>query len=197
MAAGTVTSTLLVPCAIERALSVSQLVPLAQSVLGPLKLSMAGSGEMEKRKDFPHLGASCKEERDGKQKKQEASQAGVCQEKAKPSSASGLTTRSASCTESLSSAKPWEATCPMVAKKEAISCSTKASEALGGSSKVAPAKELPHALRQAALRASPVPDGSTRPCKEGTLTPARGKEVGSQLKTQDFPLSHDGAVKKT
>lgn len=85
----------------------------------------------------------------------------------------------------------------MVAKKEAISCSTKASEALGGSSKVAPAKELPHALRQAALRASPVPDGSTRPCKEGTLTPARGKEVGSQLKTQDFPLSHDGAVKKT
>lgn len=192
MAAGTVTSTLLVPCAIERALSVSQLVPLAQSVLGPLKLSMAGSGEMEKRKDFPHLGASCKEERDGKQKKQEASQAGVCQEKAKPSSAGGLTTRSASCTESLSSAKPWEATCPMVAKKEAISCSTKASEALGGSSKVAPAKELPHALR-----ASPVPDGSTRPCKEGTLTPARGKEVGSQLKTQDFPLSHDGAVKKT
>lgn len=162
MAAGTVTSTLLVPCAIERALSVSQLVPLAQSVLGPLKLSMAGSGEMEKRKDFPHLGASCKEERDGKQKKQEASQAGVCQEKAKPSSAGGLTTRSASCTESLSSAKPWEATCPMVAKKEAISCSTKASEALGGSSKVAPAKELPHALR-----ASPVPDGSTRPCKEG------------------------------
>ncbi|XP_031457491.1 microtubule-associated serine/threonine-protein kinase 2 isoform X7 [Phasianus colchicus] len=197
MAAGTVTSTLLVPCAIERALSVSQLMPLAQSVLGPLKLSMAGSGEMEKRKDFPHSGASCKEERDGKQKKQEASQAGVCQEKAKPSSADGLTTRSASCTESLSSAKPWEATCPMVVKKEAISCSTKASEALGGSGKVAPAKELPHALGQAALRASPVPDGSTRPCKEGTLTPVRGKEVGSQLKTQDFPLSHDGAVKKT
>ncbi|XP_010714616.1 microtubule-associated serine/threonine-protein kinase 2 [Meleagris gallopavo] len=197
MAAGTVTSTLLVPCAIERALSVSQLVPLAQSVLGPLKLSMAGSGEMEKRKDFPHLGASCKEERDGKQKKQEASQAGACQEKAKPSSADGLTTRSASCTESLSSAKPWEATCPVVAKKEAMSCSTKASEALAGSGKVAPAKELPHALGQAALRASPVPDGSTRPCKEGTLTPARGREAGSQLKTQDFPLSHDGAVKKT
>uniref|UniRef100_A0A8C3L927 non-specific serine/threonine protein kinase n=1 Tax=Chrysolophus pictus TaxID=9089 RepID=A0A8C3L927_CHRPC len=197
MAAGTVTSTLLVPCAIERALSVSQLMPLAQSVLGPLKLSMAGSGEMEKRKDFPHLGASCKEERDGKQKKQETSQAGVCQEKAKPSSADGLTTRSASCTESLSSAKSWEATCPMVVKKEAISCSTKASEALGGSSKAAPAKELPHDLGQAALRASPVPDGSTRPCKEGTLTPVRGKEVGSQLKTQDFPLSHDGAVKKT
>ncbi|XP_065595584.1 microtubule-associated serine/threonine-protein kinase 2 isoform X8 [Cyrtonyx montezumae] len=197
MAAGTVTSTLLVPCTFERALSVSQLVPMAQSVLGPLKLSMAGSGEMEKRKDFPHLGASCKEERDVKQKKQEASQAGVCQEKAKPSGADGLTTRSASCTESLSSAKPWEATCPMVAKKEVTSCSTKASEALGGSSKVTPGKELLHALGQAALRASPLPDGSTRPCKEGTLTPARSKEVGSQLKTQDFPLSHDGAVKKT
>lgn len=196
MAAGTVSSTLLVPCAIEKALSVSQLVPLAQSVLGPLKLSMAGSGEMEKRKDFPHLGASCKEERDGKQKKQEASQAGVCQE-AKPASADGLTTRSASCTESLSSAKPWEAACPVVAKKEAVSCSTKASEALAGSSKVAPAKELPLALGQAALRASPVPDGSSRPCREGTVTPARGREVGSQLKTQDFPLSHDGAVKKT
>ncbi|OXB78931.1 UNVERIFIED_CONTAM: hypothetical protein H355_013811 [Colinus virginianus] len=197
MAAGTVTSTLLVPCAIERALSVSQLVPLAQSVLGPLKLSMAGSGEMEKRKDFPHLGTLCKEERDVKQKKQEASQAGVCQEKAKPSSADGLTTRSTSYTESLSSAKPWEATCPVVAKKEVTSCSTKASEALGGSSKVTPGKELLHALGQAALRASPLPDGSTRPCKEGTLTPARSKEVGSQLKTQDFPLSHDGAVKKT
>ncbi|XP_052522996.1 microtubule-associated serine/threonine-protein kinase 2 isoform X8 [Tympanuchus pallidicinctus] len=196
MAAGTVSSTLLVPCAVERALSVSQLVPLAQSVLGPLKLSMAGSGEMEKRKDFPHLGASCKEERDGKQKKQEASQAGVCQE-ATPASADGLTTRSASCTESLSSAKPWEAACPGVAKKEAVSCSTKASEALAGSSKVAPAKELPLALGQAALRASPVPDGSSRPCREGTVTPARGREVGSQLKTQDFPLSHDGAVKKT
>ncbi|XP_042729269.1 microtubule-associated serine/threonine-protein kinase 2 isoform X3 [Lagopus leucura] len=196
MAAGTVSSTLLVPCAIEKALSVSQLVPLAQSVLGPLKLSMAGSGEMEKRKDFPHLGASCKEERDGKQKKQEASQAGVCQE-AKPASADGLTTRSASCTESLSSAKPWEAACPVVAKKEAVSCSTKASEALAGSSKVAPAKELPLALGQAALRASPVPDGSSRPCREGTVTLARGREVGSQLKTQDFPLSHDGAVKKT
>ncbi|OXB68536.1 hypothetical protein ASZ78_000473 [Callipepla squamata] len=197
MVAGTVTSTLLVPCAIERALSVSQLVPLAQSVLGPLKLSMAGSGEMEKRKDFPHLGASCKEERDVKQKKQEASQAGVCQEKAKASSADSLTTRSTSCTESLSSAKSWEATCPVVAKKEVTSCSTKASEAQGGSSKVTPGKELLHALGQAALRASPLPDGSTRPCKEGTLTPARSKEVGSQLKTQDFPLSHDGAVKKT
>ncbi|XP_042675308.1 microtubule-associated serine/threonine-protein kinase 2 isoform X5 [Centrocercus urophasianus] len=196
MAAGTVSSTLLIPCAIERALSVSQLVPLAQSVLGPLKLSMAGSGEMEKRKDFPHLGASCKEERDGKQKKQEASQAGVCQE-ATPASADGLTTRSASCTESLSSAKPWEAACPVLAKKEAVSCSTKASEALAGSSKVAPAKELPLAPGQAALRASPVPDGSSRPCREGTVTPARGREVGSQLKTQDFPLSHDGAVKKT
>ncbi|XP_048802818.1 microtubule-associated serine/threonine-protein kinase 2 isoform X6 [Lagopus muta] len=196
MAAGTVSSTLLVPCAIEKALSVSQLVPLAQSVLGPLKLSMAGSGEMEKRKDFPHLGASCKEERDGKQKKQEASQAGACQE-AKPASADGLTTRSASCTESLSSAKPWEAACPVVAKKEAVSCSTKASEALAGSSKVAPAKELPLALGQAALRASPVPDGSSRPCREGTVMPVRGREVGSQLKTQDFPLSHDGAVKKT
>uniref|UniRef100_A0A663ELX7 non-specific serine/threonine protein kinase n=1 Tax=Aquila chrysaetos chrysaetos TaxID=223781 RepID=A0A663ELX7_AQUCH len=195
--AGPVSSTLLVPGAIERALSVSQLVPLAQSVLGPLKLSLSGSGEVEKRKDFPHLGASCKEERDSKQKRQETSQAGACQEKAKLSSTDGLTTRSGSCAESLNSAKPWEAMCPMVAKKEATFCSAKASEVLGGSCKITPSKELSHALGQAALRASPLPDGSTRPCKEGTLAQAKSKEAGNQLKIQDFPLSHDSAVKKT
>ncbi|XP_057286672.1 microtubule-associated serine/threonine-protein kinase 2 isoform X7 [Pezoporus wallicus] len=195
--AGPVSSTLLIPGAIERALSVSQLVPLAQSVLGPLKLSMSGSGEVEKRKDFPHLGASCKEERDLKQKRQEASQAGACQEKAKLSSTDSLTARSGSCTESLHSAKPWEATCPVVAKKEATFCSAEAPEALGGSCKTTPLKELSHALGQAALRASPLPDGSTRPSKEGTLAQAKSKEVGNQLKIQDFPLSHDDAVKKT
>ncbi|XP_017680095.1 PREDICTED: microtubule-associated serine/threonine-protein kinase 2 isoform X2 [Lepidothrix coronata] len=202
--AGPASSTLLIPGAIERALSVSQLVPLAQSVLGPLKLSMSGSGEVEKRKD---LGASCKEERDLKQKRQEISQAGECQEKAKLSSTDGLTTRSESCSESLHSAKPWEATCPVVAKKEATcpvvvkkeatSCGAKASETLAGSCKITPSKELSHALGQAALKASPLPDGSTRPCKEGTLAQAKSKEVGNQLKIQDFPLSHDDAVKKT
>ncbi|XP_035393573.1 microtubule-associated serine/threonine-protein kinase 2 isoform X2 [Cygnus atratus] len=195
--AGTVSSTLLVPSAIERALSMSQLMPLAQSVLGPLKLSMPGSGEVEKKKDFPHLGASCKEERDLKQKRQETSQTGACQEKAKLSSTDSLTTRSGSCTESLRSAKPWEATCPVVARKEATFCSAKASEVLGGSCKITQSKELSHALGQPPLRASPLPDGSTRPCKEGTLTQAKSKEVGSQLKIQDFPLSHDGTVKKT
>ncbi|XP_061859270.1 microtubule-associated serine/threonine-protein kinase 2 isoform X4 [Colius striatus] len=194
---GPPTPALLVPGAIERALSVSQLVPLAQSVLGPLKLSMSGSGEVEKRKESPHLGASCKEEKDSKQKKQETSQAGACQEKAKLSGTDGLTTRSRSCTESLSSAKPWEATCPTVAKKEATFCSAKAPEVLGGSCKITPSKELSHALGQAAPRASPLPDGSVRPCKEGTLVQAKSKEIGSQLKIQDFPLSHDGAVKKT
>ncbi|XP_065529526.1 microtubule-associated serine/threonine-protein kinase 2 isoform X5 [Lathamus discolor] len=195
--AGPVSSTLLIPGAIERALSVSQLVPLAQSVLGPLKLSMSGSGEVEKRKDFPHLGASCKEERDLKQKRQETSQAGACQEKAKLSSTDSLTAGSGSCTELLHSAKPWEATCPVVAKKEATFCSAEAPEVLGGSCKITPSKELPHALGQAALRASPLPDGSTRPSKEGTLVQAKSKEVGNQLKIQDFPLSHDDAVKKT
>ncbi|XP_035750098.1 microtubule-associated serine/threonine-protein kinase 2 isoform X7 [Egretta garzetta] len=195
--AGPVSSTLLVPGAIERALSVSPLVPLAQSVLGPLKLSVSGSGEVEKRKDFPHLGASCKDERDPKQKRQETSQAGACQEKAKLSGTEGLTTRSGCCAESLHSAKLWEATCPMAAKKEATFCSAKAPEVLGGSCKIAPSKELSHTLGQAALRASPLPDGSTRPCKEGTLVQAKSKEVGNQFKIQDFPLSHDGAVKKT
>ncbi|XP_066048841.1 microtubule-associated serine/threonine-protein kinase 2 isoform X4 [Chamaea fasciata] len=202
--AGPVSPPLLIPGAIERALSVSQLVPLAQSVLGPLKLSMSGSGEVETRKD---LGASCKEERDLKQKRQEVSQVGECQEKAKPSSTDGLTTRSRSCAESLHPAKPWEAacpvgdkkeaTCPVVVKKEAPFCSAKVSEALAGSCKITPSKELSHALGQAALRASPLPDGSTRPCKEGTLAQAKSKEVGNQLKIQDFPLSHDDAVKKT
>ncbi|NWW83159.1 MAST2 kinase, partial [Climacteris rufus] len=202
--AGPVSSPLPIPGAIERALSVSQLMPLAQSVLGPLKLSMSGAGEVEKRKD---LGTSCKEERDLKQKRQEISQVGECPEKAKLSSTEGLTTRSGSCAESLHSAKPCEApcpvgakkeaTCPVVVKKEATSCSAKASEALAGSCKITPSKELSHALGQAALRASPLPDGSTRPCKEGTLAQAKSKEVGNQLKIQDFPLSHDDAVKKT
>lgn len=195
--AGPVSSTLLVPSAIERALSVSQLVPLAQSVLGPLKLSISGSGEVEKRKDSPHSGASCKEERDLKQKRQEPSQAGACQEKAKPSGVDSVATKSGSCVESLNSAKPWEATCPVVAKKEATFCSAKASEASGGSCKTTPSKELPHAPGQAALRASPLPEGSTRPWKEGTPVQGKSKEVGSQLQIQDFPLTHDGAVKKT
>ncbi|XP_015491733.2 microtubule-associated serine/threonine-protein kinase 2 isoform X5 [Parus major] len=202
--AGPVSSPLLVPGAIERVLSVSQLMPLAQSVLGPLKLTMSGSGEVETRKD---LGTSCKEERDLKQKRQDISQVGECQEKAKPSSTDGLTTRSGSCAESLHPAKPWEAPCPVGAKKEATCpvlvkkeepfCSAKASEALAGGCKITPSKELSHALGQAALRASPLPDGSTRPCKEGTLAQAKSKEVGNQLKIQDFPLSHDDAVKKT
>uniref|UniRef100_A0A8C9U303 non-specific serine/threonine protein kinase n=1 Tax=Serinus canaria TaxID=9135 RepID=A0A8C9U303_SERCA len=202
------------PLPIPSAISVSQLVPLAQSVLGPLKLSMSGSGEVETRKD---LGAHSKEERDLKQKRQEISQVGECQEKAKPSSTDGLTTTSGSCAESLHPAKPWEAvcpvgakkeatcpvvvkkeaTCPVVVKKEALFCSAKASEALAGSCKITPSKELSHALGPAALRASPLPDGSTRPCKEGTLAQAKSKEVGNQLKVQDFPLSHDDAIKKT
>ncbi|XP_032923027.2 microtubule-associated serine/threonine-protein kinase 2 isoform X2 [Catharus ustulatus] len=202
--AGPVSPPLLVPGAIEHVLSVSPLEPLAQSVLGPVKLSVSGSAEVEKRKD---LGASCKEERDLQQKRQEISQAGECQEKAKPSSTDGLTTRSGSCAESLHPAKPWEAgapvgakkeaACPVVVKKEAPFCSAKASEALAGSCKITQSKELSHALGQAALRASPLPDGSTRPCKEGTLAQAKSKEVGNQLKIQDFPLSHDDAVKKT
>lgn len=195
--AGPASSALLVPGAIERALSVSQLVPLAQSVLGPLKLSMSGSGEVEKKKDFPHLGTSSKEERDSKQKRQETSQAGACQEKGKLASTDSVTTRSGSCAESLNSAKPWETTCPGAAKKEATFCTAKASEVLGGSCKITPPKEPSQALGQAALRASPLPDGSTRPCKEGTPTQAKSREVGNQLKIQDFPLSHDGAVKKT
>ncbi|NXF30616.1 MAST2 kinase, partial [Nyctibius bracteatus] len=195
--AGPGSSTLLVPGAIERALSVSQLVPLAQSVLGPLKLSLSGSGEVEKRKDFPHLAASCKEERDLKQKRQETSQAGACPEKAKHSSTDALTTRSGTCAEPLNSTKPREAPCPVVAKKEATFCAAKSSEVLGGSCKITPSKELSHALGQAAPKASPLPDGSTRPCKEGTPVQAKSKEVGNQLKIQDFPLSHDGAVKKT
>ncbi|XP_064927558.1 microtubule-associated serine/threonine-protein kinase 2 isoform X9 [Columba livia] len=194
--AGPASATLLVPSAIERALSVSQLVPLAQSVLGPLKLSISGSGEVEKRKDSPHLGASCKDERDLKQKRQEPSQAGACQEKAKPSGTDSVTAKSGSCAESLNLAKPWEATCPAVAKKEATFGSAKASEASGGS-KPAPSKEPPPAPGQAALGASPLPEGSTRPWKEGTPVQGKGKEVGSQLQTQDFPLTHDGAVKKT
>lgn len=202
--AGPVSPPLPVPGAIERALSMSPLEPLAQSVLGPVKLSVSGSAEVEKRKD---LGASCKEERDLQQKRQEISQAGECQEKAKPSCTDGLTARSGSCAESLHPAKPWEAgapvgakkeaTCPVVVKKEAPFCSAKASEALAGSCKITQPKELSHALGQAALRASPLPDGSTRPCKEGTLAQAKSKEVGNQLKIQDFPLSHDDAVKKT
>ncbi|XP_030808976.1 microtubule-associated serine/threonine-protein kinase 2 isoform X2 [Camarhynchus parvulus] len=198
--AGPVSSPLLIPGAI----SVSQLVPLAQSVLGPLKLSMSGSGGVETKKD---LGASSKEERDLKQKRQEISQVGECQEKAKPSSTDGLTTTSGSCAESVHPAKPWEAacpvgvkkeaTCPVVVKKEALFCSAKASEVLAGSCKITPSKELSHALGPAALRAAPLPDGSTRPCKEGTLAQAKSKEVGNQLKIQDFPLSHDDAVKKT
>lgn len=194
--AGPASATLLVPSAIERALSVSQLVPLAQSVLGPLKLSISGSGEVEKRKDSPHLGASCKDERDLKQKRQEPSQAGACQEKAKPSGTDSVTAKSGSCAESLNLAKPWEAMCPAVAKKEATFGSAKASEASGGS-KPAPSKEPPPAPGQAALGASSLPEGSTRPWKEGTSVQGKGKEVGSQLQTQDFPLTHDGAVKKT
>ncbi|XP_059709892.1 microtubule-associated serine/threonine-protein kinase 2 isoform X3 [Haemorhous mexicanus] len=192
------------PLPIPGAISVSQLVPLAQSVLGPLKLSMSGSGEVETRKD---LGAHSKEERDLKQKRQEISQVGECQEKAKPSGTDDLTTTSGSRAESLHPAKPWEAvcpvgakkeaTCPVVVKKEALFCSAKASEALAGSCKITPSKELSHALGPAALRASPLPDGSTRPSKEGTLAQAKSKEVGNQLKIQDFPLSHDDAVKKT
>ncbi|XP_056353374.1 microtubule-associated serine/threonine-protein kinase 2 isoform X2 [Oenanthe melanoleuca] len=212
--AGAVSPPLPVPGAVERPLSVSLPAPLAQSVLGPVKLSMSGSAEVEMRKD---LGASCKEERDLKQKRQEVSQVGECQEKAKPCSTDGLTTRSVSCAESLHPAMPWEATwpmgakkeatcpvvgkkeatCPVVGKKEAPFCSAKASEALAGSCKITPSKELSHALGQAALRASPLPDGSTRPCKEGTLAQAKSKEVGNQLKIQDLPLSHDDAVKKT
>ncbi|XP_016155559.1 PREDICTED: microtubule-associated serine/threonine-protein kinase 2 isoform X1 [Ficedula albicollis] len=202
--AGAVSSPLPVPSAIERAVPVSPLAPLAQSVLGPVNLSVSGSGEVETRKD---LRASCKEERDLKQKRQEVSQVGVCQEKVKPCSTDGPTMRSGSCAESLHPATPWEATCPVGAKKEATCpvvvkkeapfCSAKASEALAGSCKITPSKELSHALGQAALRASPLPDGSTRPCKEGTLAQAKSKEVGNQLKIQDFPLSHDDAVKKT
>ncbi|XP_010219601.1 PREDICTED: microtubule-associated serine/threonine-protein kinase 2-like [Tinamus guttatus] len=187
-------SPLPVPGAAERALSVS---PLAQSVLGPLKLSMAGSGEPEKRKDFHHLGASCQEERDSKQKKQEALQAGPCQERAKAPSTGSLPTRSGSCTESLHAAKTWEAACPMGAKKEPTFCSSKSSEALGSSCKSASSTELPHAPGQPALGASPLPDSSTRPWKDGTLAQGKGKEAGSQLKVPDFPLSCDGAAKKT
>ncbi|NWX81694.1 MAST2 kinase, partial [Nothoprocta pentlandii] len=192
-APGAAASPLPVPSAAEGARAVSPPAPPAQSA----QLSVASPGEPEKRKDFHHSGATCKEERDSKQKKQEALQAGAGQERGKPPSTGRLTTRSGSCMESLHSAKTWEAACPAGAKKEPTFCSSKSSEALGSSCKSASSKELSHALGQPGLGASPRPDGSARPCKDGTGAQAGSKEAAGQVKGRDPPASCDGAGRKT
>ncbi|XP_025889461.1 microtubule-associated serine/threonine-protein kinase 2 isoform X2 [Nothoprocta perdicaria] len=196
-AAGAAASPLPVPSAAEGARAVSPPAPPAQSGLGPLRLSVASPGELEKRKDCHHSGATCKEERDSKQKKQEALQAGAGQERAKPPSTGRLTTRSGSCMESLHSAKTWEAACPAAAKKEPTFCSSKSSEALGSSCKSASSKELSHALGQPVLGASPRPDGSARPCKDGTGAQGGSREAAGQVKGREPPASCDGAGRKT
>nr|XP_048718112.1 microtubule-associated serine/threonine-protein kinase 2 isoform X7 [Caretta caretta] len=179
----------------EMALSVSQLETVAQSVLGPAKLDVLGTRKLETDKESPQMDLSCK--RDSKQRRQETLKVGLGRERAKPLSTDNLTKTCAPYTESISPAKSWEPACSLTAKKEPGFGSSKALEALGDNRKTSPSKDLPHAPGREILRASPLPDGSLKLCKEETLMQEKSKEAGGQLKIQDFPLSHENVIKKT
>uniref|UniRef100_A0A8C5F2P4 non-specific serine/threonine protein kinase n=1 Tax=Gopherus evgoodei TaxID=1825980 RepID=A0A8C5F2P4_9SAUR len=194
-AAGTAPSTPHVSSSSEKALSVSQLETVAQSVLGPMKLDGLGTRKLETGKESPQMDLSCK--RDSQQIRQETLKVGLEQERVRPLSTDNLTTTCAPYTESTSPAKSGEPACSLTAKKKPDFGSSKALEALGDNRKTSPSKDLPHAPGRQILRASPLPDGSVKLCKEETLTQEKSKEAGGQLKIQDFPLSHDNVVKKT
>ncbi|XP_077680385.1 microtubule-associated serine/threonine-protein kinase 2 isoform X5 [Eretmochelys imbricata] len=180
----------------EMALSVSQLETVAQSVLGPAKLDVLGTRKLETDKESPQMDLSCK--RDSKQRTfKETLKVGLGRERAKPLSTDNLTKTCAPYTESISPAKSWEPACSLTAKKEPGFGSSKALEALGDNRKTSPSKDLPHAPGREILRASPLPDGSLKLCKEETLMQEKSKEAGGQLKIQDFPLSHENVIKKT
>ncbi|CAM4607455.1 microtubule-associated serine/threonine-protein kinase 2 isoform X3 [Caretta caretta] len=179
----------------EMALSVSQLETVAQSVLGPAKLDVLGTRKLETDKESPQMDLSCK--RDSKQRRQETLKVGLGRERAKPLSTDNLTKTCAPYTESIRPAKSWEPACSLTAKKEPGFGSSKALEALGDNRKTSPSKDLPHAPGREILRASPLPDGSLKLCKEETLMQEKSKEAGGQLKIQDFPLSHENVIKKT
>uniref|UniRef100_A0A8C0HHF4 non-specific serine/threonine protein kinase n=1 Tax=Chelonoidis abingdonii TaxID=106734 RepID=A0A8C0HHF4_CHEAB len=179
----------------EKALSVSQLETVAQSVLGPMKLDGLGTRKLETGKESPQMDLSCK--RDSQQIRQETLKVGLGQERVKPLSTDNLTAACAPYTESTSPAKSGEPACSLTAKKKPGFGSSKALEALGDNRKTSPSKDLPHAPGKQILRASPLPDSSLKLCKEETLTQEKSKEAGGQLKIQDFPLSHDNVVKKT
>ncbi|XP_073213948.1 microtubule-associated serine/threonine-protein kinase 2 isoform X7 [Lepidochelys kempii] len=179
----------------EMPLSVSQLETVAQSVLGPAKLDVLGTRKLETDKESPQMDLSCK--RDSKQRRQETLKVGLGRERAKPLSTDNLTKTCAPYTESISPAKSWEPACSLTAKKEPGFGSSKALEALGDNRKTSPSKDLPHAPGREILRASPLPDGSLKLCKEETLMQEKSKEAGGQLKIQDFPLSHENVIKKT
>ncbi|XP_050817785.1 microtubule-associated serine/threonine-protein kinase 2 isoform X4 [Gopherus flavomarginatus] len=194
-ATGTAPSTPHVSSSSEKTLSVSQLETVAQSVLGPMKLDGLGTRKLETGKESPQMDLSCK--RDSQQIRQEMLKVGLEQERVKPLSTDNLTTTCAPYTESTSPAKSGEPACSLTAKKKPDFFSSKALEALGDNRKTSPSKDLPHAPGRQILRASPLPDGSVKLCKEETLTQEKSKEAGGQLKIQDFPLSHDNVVKKT
>ncbi|TFK01729.1 PH and SEC7 domain-containing protein 1 [Platysternon megacephalum] len=179
----------------EKALSVSPLETVAQSVLGPTKLDVLGTRKLETDKESPQMDLSCK--RDSQQRRQETLKVGLGQERAKPLSTDNLTTTCAPYTESTSPANSGEPACSLTAKQKPDFGSSKALEALGDNRKTSPSKDLPHAPGRPILRASPLPDGSLKLCKEETLMQEKSKEAGGQLKIQDFPLSHDNVVKKT
>uniref|UniRef100_A0A8C4YSL2 non-specific serine/threonine protein kinase n=1 Tax=Gopherus evgoodei TaxID=1825980 RepID=A0A8C4YSL2_9SAUR len=183
-AAGTAPSTPHVSSSSEKALSVSQLETVAQSVLGPMKLDGLGTRKLETGKESPQMDLSCK--RDSQQIRQETLKVGLEQERVRPLSTDNLTTTCSG-----------EPACSLTAKKKPDFGSSKALEALGDNRKTSPSKDLPHAPGRQILRASPLPDGSVKLCKEETLTQEKSKEAGGQLKIQDFPLSHDNVVKKT
>ncbi|XP_059583756.1 microtubule-associated serine/threonine-protein kinase 2 isoform X3 [Alligator mississippiensis] len=185
-----------IPSAGKKALPMSQLIPVAQSVLGPVKLSLSGTRELEKRKELSQVDLSCKGEKEPKQRRQETLQGSPCQEKAQPATDS-LPRTCRHCTQPAKPAKPWEPECLPPARKEPSVGSRKTPEASGDTWKMSPLKDLPHAPGKQVLRASPLPDGSAKPCQEETLLQGSRKEAGGQLKPQDFPLSRDGAVRKT
>ncbi|KAM9128824.1 microtubule-associated serine/threonine-protein kinase 2 isoform 2-T2 [Pangshura tecta] len=180
----------------EKALLVSQLETVAQSVLGPMKLDGLGTRKLETDRESPQMDLACK--RDSQQRRQETLKVGLGQERVKPLSTDNLTTTCALYTESTSPAKSGEPACSLTAKKKPGFGSSKALEALGDNRKTSPSEDLPHAPGRQILRASPLPDGSLKLCKEETLMQEKSKEPGGQLKIQDFPLSHDNVViKKT
>ncbi|XP_039339396.1 microtubule-associated serine/threonine-protein kinase 2 isoform X1 [Mauremys reevesii] len=194
-ATGAAPSTPHVSSSSEKALLVSQLETVAQSVLGPMKLDGLGTRKLETDKESPQMDLSCK--RDSQQRRQETLNVGLGQERVKPLSTDNLTTTCAPYTESASPAESGEPACSLTAKKKPGFGRSKALEALRDNRKTSPSEDLPHAPGRQIFRASPLPDGSLKLCKEETLTQEKSKEAGGQLKIQDFPLSHDNVVKKT
>ncbi|MEE6495337.1 hypothetical protein FKM82_002016 [Ascaphus truei] len=187
--AGTATSVNAVtsasPASSDTAPLVSHLATVAKSVLGPVKLIMPGSKDLDEQ--------STKKESDSKQKRPEISRSESVQESMSAMPVDRVFRTCASLSECSVSAIFQQQDCPSVPKNSELS---RVFDVLDPR-KVPPSKDPTHAAEGQAVRSPSLPEVSQKLRKEETVAQGKSQEFGKHTKSQDCLSSHVDILRKT